>query len=105
MAERKKGWKELEAGGVIKEAGNSKSYKTGDWRVQRPIFDAEKCSQCMLCVIYCPDASIDVKDGEVVGIDYEHCKGCGICANECPRLALEMKNEAEFRTKKKEKVG
>ncbi len=101
MTDKKKTWKELSAGGVITKAGNSKEYKTGDWRVQRAIFDNEKCSQCMLCVIFCPDAAIKVEDGKVVGINYDYCKGCGICAAECPKDALEMKNEAEFKAKKR----
>jgi pyruvate ferredoxin oxidoreductase delta subunit len=105
MTNKRKGWKELPIGGAITKAGNSKEYKTGDWRVQRPIFDAEKCSQCMICVIYCPDASIALEEGKVTGIDYDHCKGCGICANECPRQALEMKSEAEFKARRKEKVA
>ena len=92
-----KTWEELPYGGVITEAGNAEKYKTGDWRVKRPIFDKEKCSQCMLCTIYCPDASIVVHKGKVTGIDYKHCKGCGICAHECPKEAIEMKNESDYR--------
>lgn len=106
MGEKKKGWKELPIGGVIKEAGGSKKYKTGDWRINRPVFDPEKCSQCMLCVIYCPDAAIALKEGKVVGVDYEHCKGCGICATECPQDALIMHSESEFKKqRRKAKVG
>ncbi len=103
MTDKKKGWKELPIGGTITEAGNSKKYNTGDWRVQRPIFDAEKCSQCMLCVIFCPDSAIKLEDGKVVGVDYQYCKGCGICATECPKDAFEIKGEGEFKSKKKEK--
>ncbi|KKM07897.1 hypothetical protein LCGC14_1729320 [marine sediment metagenome] len=103
MAEKKKGWKDLPIGGAITEAGNSKKYNTGDWRVQRPLFDAEKCSQCMLCVIFCPDASIDLEEGKVVGMNLEHCKGCGICAAECPKDAIEMKNEGELKAKERQK--
>jgi pyruvate ferredoxin oxidoreductase delta subunit len=32
----------------------------------------------------CPDSSIEMKDGKVVGIDYDHCKGCGVCVDSCP---------------------
>jgi Pyruvate/2-oxoacid:ferredoxin oxidoreductase delta subunit len=34
--------------------------------------------------VSCPDSSILVEAGKVVGIDDKHCKGCGICAKECP---------------------
>ena len=79
-----KGWKEIPIGGLIVEAGNAVDYKTGGWRTFMPIHDAEKCTNCLLCWIYCPDSAILLKDGKVVGIDLDHCKGCGICAHECP---------------------
>lgn len=95
---KKPGWKELPKGGVIKEAGNSKSYNTGDWRVNRPIFNSEKCKQCMLCAVYCPDASIELDEkGDVVGINHQYCKGCGICSTECPFDAIDMKSESDFK--------
>ena len=90
-----KGWKELELGGVIVEPGNTIEYKSGKWRTFRPILDEEKCIDCMICWIYCPDGCVKVKDSKVVGFDYEHCKGCGICDRECPKEAITMVEEAE----------
>ena len=84
MSEIKKGWRELPIGGMILEAGNSAEYNTGGWRTSRPIHDANKCTNCLLCWIYCPDSAILVKDGKFLEFDLEHCKGCGICAEECP---------------------
>lgn len=63
--------------------------KTGSWRVFRPVVDREKCNECGLCQMYCPDAAID-KDHNV---DLVFCKGCGICANECPKAAITMVRE------------
>lgn len=91
-----KGWKELKIGAVMTEPGSSRQYKTGEWRTWRPIFNADKCVNCMLCWVFCPDASIRVSNEKMVGIDYDHCKGCGICAHECPTNALEMKPEYLF---------
>jgi pyruvate ferredoxin oxidoreductase delta subunit len=97
--EKKRGWRELPLGGVITEAGNGKAYATGDWRGSlHPVFDAARCTNCMLCWVYCPDAAIVTVDGKVVGIDYDHCKGCGICAAECParpQAAIRMVDEGE----------
>ncbi len=90
-----KGWKELELGGVILEPGNTIEYQSGKWRVFRPVLDMEKCIHCMICWIYCPDSSIEVKDSKIEGFDYEHCKGCGICARECPKEAIIMVKEAK----------
>jgi len=94
---RLKSWQEIPWGGVIVEAGNAVEYNTGDWRSFRPVRDKERCTNCLLCWVYCPDSSIIVKDDKVVDIDYMHCKGCGICAEECPVKCIEMKPEAEFR--------
>jgi pyruvate ferredoxin oxidoreductase delta subunit len=67
--------------------------KTGFWRTFRPTIKKEKCTRCLLCWIYCPDACIKRGADDTVEIDYEYCKGCGICANECRVGAIEMKRE------------
>jgi len=79
----KEGWRELPIGLAL-EAGTCKNFETGDWRSEKPVWDAEKCTHCLICWVYCPDSAIIVKDGKVQGIDYRYCKGCGICAEECP---------------------
>jgi pyruvate ferredoxin oxidoreductase delta subunit len=99
-----KGWKELAIGGRIDEAGNAEDFETGSWRTFRPVRDESKCTNCLLCWIYCPDSAIAVKDGKIKGIDYEHCKGCGICAEVCPPKikAIEMVREGEEKEQEQE---
>ena len=75
--------RELPVGDIL-EPGTAQDFITGDWRTDRPIWNAQKCIHCLTCWVSCPDSSIIVKDGKVTGIDYDHCKGCGICARECP---------------------
>jgi len=94
---KKAGWKELPIGSIIDEPGSAEKFFTGDWRSYRPIWHEDKCKHCMICWVYCPDSSIIVKDGKMVGIDLDHCKGCGICAKECKFNAIEMKLESECR--------
>jgi 2-oxoacid:acceptor oxidoreductase delta subunit (pyruvate/2-ketoisovalerate family) len=54
----------------------------------------EKCTRCLLCVLFCPDGAIHWKpDKADIEFDYSFCKGCGICANECPTKAITMKLE------------
>ena len=85
-------WQELTPGGEIYEAGTAKNFDTGTWRTDTPIFNPEACKHCMLCIPFCPDSSIPVKDGKRLEFDYMHCKGCGICENVCPFNAITMKS-------------
>ncbi len=93
--EKKPGWKELPRGGLILDAGNAHEYQTGGWRINRPEWIEENCIHCLFCWVYCPDSSIETREGKMTGINYEHCKGCGICAEVCPakKTAIEMKPE------------
>ena len=83
-------WKQHPPGAVIKDSGNSKKFKTGGWRTFRPVRDGEKCNQCLICYVFCPDSSIITSGGKITGVDYDFCKGCGICAEECPANAIQM---------------
>lgn len=87
------GYKDIPEGGLILDAGNAKGYKTGGWKTQRPVFDEEKCTNCHLCWVFCPDSAVIEEDGEVKGFDLDYCKGCGICAHECPVDAINMEEE------------
>ncbi|RMF06140.1 pyruvate synthase [Candidatus Woesearchaeota archaeon] len=115
----KKGWKEIPIGGIIEEAGNAERYKTGTWRSFRPVHHPEKCTNCMICWVNCPDTAIKAGDvnspdkglvgknddpnlANFGGFDYEHCKGCGICAAVCPTKAIDMHPETEFLDKEGE---
>ena len=88
-------WKDLEIGSIVVEAGNASQYQTGGWRSQRPIFDNSKCNKCVLCYIFCPDASIEQDEEGYFKADLFYCKGCGICATECQRKAITMVEEEE----------
>ena len=75
---------------------------TGTWRTHRPIIDLTKCIAakknkliCMLCWLYCPEATISKTVPPKV--DYQYCKGCGVCAEECPSKSISMEEEAKFR--------
>ncbi len=82
---KKMGWKELPEGAVIPGAPTSPEVNTGEWRTGvKPVINLDKCTNCLLCWLYCPDSSVLVKDGKIQGVDYNHCKGCGICAEVCP---------------------
>lgn len=86
-------------GATIFEAGNAAKYNTGSWRSLRPVRDEEKCTQCLICFMFCPDSSIPVENDEITDFDLDHCKGCGICAEECPFDAIAMVDEASFKKK------
>ncbi|MBN1622012.1 MAG: 4Fe-4S binding protein [Endomicrobiales bacterium] len=94
VKDHKMGWKDLPEGDRL-EAGTAANFKTGDWRSEKPVWNKDKCIQCMICWIDCPDSAIIIKDGKVAGIDYDHCKGCGICAKECPPKVRAITMEKE----------
>ena len=68
------------------------------WRSVRPAIDAEQCTLCLNCYMYCPDGTIaKVRDDEgacvAVVVDYDFCKGCGVCAKVCPVPCIAMVDE------------
>ena len=85
-------------GGITNPASSLKN-KTGSWRSKKPVWDKEKCKQCMICVTFCPDMAIVAKkkNGKLqrgeTNMDY--CKGCGICANVCKVKAITMEREGQ----------
>jgi pyruvate ferredoxin oxidoreductase delta subunit len=85
-------WKTLPPAAMVK-VPTSLEYKTGVWRIEKPIIDQSKCTKCLLCWIYCPDMAVKRIDSGSVEIDYEFCKGCGICAEVCPPKAIKMVEE------------
>ena len=79
--------------GCTAKPGNARDNKTGSWRVFKPEFIREKCTQCGMCTIVCPEGCISRDEDEFPVPDYDYCKGCGLCAEECPSEAIEMKKE------------
>jgi 2-oxoacid:acceptor oxidoreductase delta subunit (pyruvate/2-ketoisovalerate family) len=82
------------AGPTIRHRGSAALHATGNWRLERPQLDLEKCKRCFLCYLYCPDAAITLDTENFPHVDYEHCKGCMICYEECPTDAISRKVEA-----------
>jgi pyruvate ferredoxin oxidoreductase delta subunit len=88
-------WKELQVGCVVVDPGNASEYKTGDWRSLRPVVDKEKCIQCGVCYLFCPDMAIGKTEDNYFVADLYYCKGCGICAKECFTGCIRMIPEEE----------
>lgn len=103
----KENYKDLEKGTIL-DAATSLEYKTGSWKVLKPVFDPDKCTHCMICVVFCPDMAIPVnenadgvkgRDGKIykglvrLETNFDYCKGCGICEVECPTKAIKMTRE------------
>ena len=86
-------WQDIAPGGIIAEGGTAQLVDTGTWRTMIPAYVEEKCKQCMLCVPFCPDSSIPVKDGKRLDFDFKHCKGCGVCWKVCPFGAITFGKE------------
>ena len=88
MSEQKPNWRELPKGAVSTKS--SIEYETGDWGVEKPEIDRERCTKCMFCHFFCPEGAIHVRDDGYTEVDLRYCKGCGICADECPVKCIEM---------------
>ncbi len=78
--------------------GSSPTNLTGGWRVNKPILEGAKCTNCLLCWFYCPDGSI-ARGAKIVEIHYDYCKGCGVCAAVCVPKAIRMERELEDEVK------
>lgn len=88
--QQEKGWKELDIAAVSQRA--STDFLTGDWKIFMPVLDFEKCVDCLLCVMLCPEGAARRNSNlGKVEFDLNYCKGCGICANECQAKAIVMK--------------
>ena len=72
------------------DPGWSRDNRTGSWRTERPVLDPERCTDCSLCWLFCPDGCVE-RDTWVIDLTY--CKGCGVCAQECKRKAITMERE------------
>lgn len=88
-------WKEYNIGGIVFDAGNATSFKTGAWRSLRPIWDNSKCIKCGLCYLYCPEGCVQEDEQGFFKADLDFCKGCGICAHECWPRAIKMIEEGK----------
>ena len=88
-------WTEISPGGIVSSPGSAHEFKTGDWRIMKPVWLSDLCKQCLLCVPICPDSSISVQEKLRTDFDYHHCKGCGICAKVCPFKASEFIEESK----------
>ena len=86
-------YEDLPLAGMVRSAGNAETYRTGDWRSQKPVVDVDKCKQCLFCWPICPDMAIPVVEEKRQDFDYDHCKGCGVCAKACPFGAITMVDE------------
>ena len=54
-------WQNLNPGTVVTGGATAPEFNTGEWRVNVPVLDMDKCKQCLMCVPVCPDSSIPVK--------------------------------------------
>jgi pyruvate ferredoxin oxidoreductase gamma subunit len=80
----------------VASSPNTALRKTGDWRVMRPLIDADRCTHCWICFVNCPDGAVALDPSGLPRIDYGVCKGCLICAEECPVDAVTTVREAHL---------
>jgi 2-oxoacid:acceptor oxidoreductase delta subunit (pyruvate/2-ketoisovalerate family) len=83
-------WQTLPLAGVV-APDTADAPVTGGWRTGvRPSVHLERCVNCLLCWLYCPDSAVLLDDTVFAGFDLDHCKGCELCSEVCPVDAIEM---------------
>ena len=83
-------WSDVPLGGTVLFPGSTRRNLTGSWRTKLPVIDFDKCTDCMICWVMCPDSCFKTSEGTLTSVDLDHCKGCGICATECPVKCIVM---------------
>jgi pyruvate ferredoxin oxidoreductase delta subunit len=58
-------------------------HSNEDWKFEKPVWDKEKCIQCGVCYLFCPDGAIRQDSDGYYEADLTYCKGCGICSVQC----------------------
>jgi len=86
---------EVIKGMIVVDRKQRGGLDVSSWRMYVPVVDPEKCSGCMVCALYCPEAAIHANQEGKPEVDMRFCKGCGVCANECPTKTLKMAKEEE----------
>jgi pyruvate ferredoxin oxidoreductase gamma subunit len=97
------GYETQPVGGILPAPGNMawndlSASRTG-WM---PVLNDEKCIQCGVCDLVCPDMCLVWGEGEeggkfereLMGVDYRYCKGCLRCVESCPTGAMAKQAEA-----------
>ncbi|MEG0578644.1 MAG: 2-oxoacid:acceptor oxidoreductase family protein [Niameybacter sp.] len=96
------GWKNAPLGGVnplFASMANNDMTASREGKV--PVFHKDKCINCGLCDITCPEMALVFGEGEYKGkqqmvnegVNYHYCKGCLRCVEICPTDALTEANE------------
>jgi pyruvate ferredoxin oxidoreductase gamma subunit len=91
------GYETQPVGGILPTPGNTawndlSASRTGSL----PVLHQEKCIQCGVCDLVCPDMCLVWGDAQeagkferqLMGVDYRYCKGCLRCVESCPTGAL-----------------
>jgi 2-oxoacid:acceptor oxidoreductase delta subunit (pyruvate/2-ketoisovalerate family) len=83
-------WGGLPLAGIVRP-GETAQPRMGGWRTGvKPVVALDRCVNCLLCWLYCPDSAVQLDGTTFVGFDYDSCKGCEICSVVCPVDAIEM---------------
>ncbi len=97
------GYETADIGGVITAPGSTVWNDLTSSRIGwLPVLDPEKCIQCAMCDMVCPDLCLVwsyegnepvPRSARLVGIDYRYCKGCLRCVESCSAGAMTRQEE------------
>lgn len=85
-------------GATIKNLGMGCASRAGKLEQHsevHPWVDSKLCSNCAICIDYCPTKAIVQENGNAVIID-DKCIGCGECLVVCPAGAVKMRWDGDW---------
>jgi len=58
--------------------------------MSKPVINKEKCTNCGMCILVCPQNVFGKENGSVVVKKPDECIDCGACEMQCPEQAIKL---------------
>ena len=59
----------------------------------KQVINSSLCKGCGLCVHFCPQKALEIKNNKVRAVKGKKCIGCRLCEKYCPDFAIQIKKQ------------